>query len=127
MERLIIRTAVNAIAIWVATKIVPGIAYDSVVSLVGVALLFGLVNAFLRPVLRLLTCPLILVTLGLFTFILNALLFMLTAWLGRVFGLGFHVDGFWAAFWGALVISIVSVLLSLVIKEKDEEKRASDA
>lgn len=127
MERLIIRTAVNAIAIWVATKIVPGIAYDSVVSLVGVALLFGLVNAFLRPVLRLLTCPLILVTLGLFTFILNALLFMLTAWLGRVFGLGFHVDGFWAAFWGALVISIVSVLLSLVIKEKDEDKRASDA
>lgn len=124
MERLIIRTAVNAIAIWVATKIVPGVAYDSVVSLIGVAILFGLINAFLRPVLRLLTCPLILATLGLFTFILNALLFLLTAWLSRVFGFGFHVNGFWAAFWGALVISIVSVLLSLIIKEKDEEKRA---
>jgi putative membrane protein len=123
MERLIIRTAVNAIAIWVATQIVPGIAYDSIVSLIGIALVFGLINAFLRPILRLLTCPLMLATLGLFTLILNALLFLITAWLGRAVGLGFHVEGFWAAFWGALVISIVSVLLSLVIKEKDEEKR----
>jgi putative membrane protein len=102
---------------------VPGVAYDSIVSLIGIALVFGLINAFLRPILRLLTCPLMLATLGLFTLILNALLFLITAWLGRAVGLGFHVEGFWAAFWGALVISIVSVLLSLVIKEKDEEKR----
>jgi putative membrane protein len=123
MERIIIRTAINAIAIWAAAQIVDGIDYDSIPALVGVALIFGLVNAFLRPVLRLLTCPLILATLGLFTFVLNALLLMLTAWLGRAFGLGFHVSGFGAAFWGALVISIVSVLLSFFIKEKDEEEK----
>jgi len=124
MDRIVIRTAINAIAIWAATRFVPGIAYDSVPALVGVALIFGVVNAVLRPVLRLLTCPLILVTLGLFTFVLNALLFALAAWIGRSIGLGFHVDGFFPAFWGALVISIVSVLLSFFFKDKDEEKRA---
>jgi len=123
MDRIIIRTAINAIAIWAATRFVPGIAYDSVPSLVGVALIFGVVNAVLRPVLRLLTCPLILVTLGLFTFVLNALLFSLAAWIGRSVGLGFHVAGFIPAFWGALVISIVSVLLSFFFKDKEDEKR----
>ncbi|MFN0150795.1 MAG: phage holin family protein [bacterium] len=123
MDRIIIRTAINAIAIWVATRFVPGIAYDTVPSLVGIALIFGIVNAFLRPVLRLLTCPLIFATLGLFTFVLNAILFLLAAWIGRSVGLGFHVAGFVPAFWGALVISIVSVLLSFFFKEKDDEKR----
>lgn len=122
MERIIIRTAINAIAIWAATRLVPGIHYDSIGALIGIALIFGFVNAFLRPILRLLTCPLILATLGLFTFVLNAALFLLAAAIGRTFGLGFHVDGFWAAFWGALVISIVSVALSLFIREKDEKK-----
>lgn len=88
----------------------------------GIALLFGFVNAILRPVLRLLTCPLILLTLGLFTFVLNALLLLLTATLGRTLGLGFTVDGFGTAFLGALVISAVSVLLSLVLKEKKESE-----
>lgn len=79
-------------------------------------------NAILRPALHLLTCPLILLSLGLFTFVLNALMLLLTASLGRTLGLGFAVDGFGAAFLGALVISAVSVLLSIVLKEKKERE-----
>ena len=76
-------------------------------------------NAIVRPVLQLFTCPLILLTLGLFTFILNAFLLILTAQLGRMLGLGFRVSGFGAAFWGALVVSIVSVILSLAFRDKE--------
>jgi len=86
--------------------------------LIGVALLFGLVNALLRPILKLLTCPLILLTLGLFTFVINAILLALAAALGRQLGLGFWVEGFGPAFWGALVVSIVSVLLSFGLTER---------
>lgn len=88
-------------------------------SLLGTALVFGIVNALVRPVLQLLTCPLILLTLGLFTFVLNALLLLLAVGLGHSMGLGFSVAGFGAAFWGALVISMVSVVLSVALREKE--------
>jgi putative membrane protein len=101
---------------------VPGISYDNATSLLAVALILGVVNALVRPILRLLTCPLILLTLGLFTFVLNALLLLLTAALGRSLGFGFYVDGFGPAFFGALVISAVSLVLSIVFKEKEEKK-----
>jgi putative membrane protein len=84
-----------------------------------VALVFGLLNAIVRPILKLLTCPLILLTLGLFTFVINALMLWLTSAVSESFGLGFHVDDFVAAFLGALVVTVVSVLLSVIFRESD--------
>ncbi len=117
--KLILRVLVNALALGAAAYLVPGIKAGSVTSVLLIALVFGLVNALVRPVLKLLSCPLILITLGLFTLVLNALMLMLTAWLGRQLGIDFRVDGFVAAFLGALVVSVVSVVLSwILIDEK---------
>ena len=84
------------------------------------AIVFGLVNALIRPVFKLLSCPIILLTLGLFTLVINALMLQLSAWLGRGFGIRFWVDGFVAAFLGAIVISVVSTVLSWVFAPKRE-------
>jgi putative membrane protein len=112
------RLIVNALALWVATTLVPGVTYSGdVLPFLGVALVFGVVNATLRPVLKILTFPIILVTLGLFALVINGLMLMLTSSLSDALGLGFHVKGFWAAFWGALVVSVVSLLLSIFISE----------
>ncbi len=117
----LVRLLVNATALFVAAWLVPGIRHDgSLLNLLVVALLFGLVNSVLRPLLKLLTCPLILLTLGLFILVINALMLMTTGWLSGQFGLGFHVDGFWAAFLGGLIIGLVSLVLSVVIP--DDEK-----
>ncbi len=121
--RFLIRWAINTLALFVAVWIVPGIRLESGwFSLVWLGLIFGLVNATVRPVLKFLTCPLILLTLGLFTLVINALMLSLTAWLGNLVGIELVLDGFWAAFWGALVVSIVSVLLSLFVREEKERK-----
>ena len=113
----LIRLLVNAAALWVATRIVPGVTYDGgVVPFLGVALVFGVINATLRPLTKVLTFPLILVTLGLFALVVNGLMLWLTSSLSSSLGLGFHVSGFWAAFFGALVVSIVSALLSMTIR-----------
>ncbi len=122
MRSLILRLIINAIALFVAARLVPGIAFTEGdwVTILFVALIFGVVNALVAPVIKLLTCPLILLTLGLFTFIINALMLLLTAWLSRLLKLGFVVDGFGAAFWGAVVISIVSFLLSWLVKENGD-------
>jgi len=117
--RFLIRLIITAVALWAAVAIVPGITFTGGwISLLVVALIFGLVNAFVRPLLKLLTCPLILLTLGLFIFVINALMLWLTSSLSRSLGLGFHVDGFASAFWGALVVSIVSVLLSIFVRDE---------
>ena len=79
--------------------------------------ILGLVNALVRPVLKILTCPLILLTLGLFTLVINGFTFWLSARIANWLGIGFYVDGFWPAFWGALIVSIVSVILSALVKE----------
>jgi len=119
--RFLLRLLVNAAALWIATKIVSGVTHDgSALSLFGVALVFGLLNALVRPVLKLLTCPLMIATLGLFTFVINAVILWMTSALSASLGLGFHVSGFWAAFLGALVVSIVSVLLSVFVGEPGE-------
>ena len=111
----IIRFLITAAALWLAVALVPGITHDGTwLGLLGVALVFGLVNALVRPLIKLLTCPLIILTLGLFLLVLNALMLWLTAELSGALGLGFHVAGFWSAFWGALLISIVSAVLNLV-------------
>ena len=124
MARFLIRWFINGIALYVASRLVSsGIKVEGGWPvIVGVALLFGLVNALLRPLLKVLTCPLIIVTLGLFTLVVNALMLLLTSWIAGQLGLGFHVDGFWPAFVGGLVISIVSFLLSLVLVDKDHRK-----
>lgn len=117
----ILRLLINAAALWVAIRIVPGVTYQGDwIYLFLVSLVFGILNALLRPLLKLLTCPLLVLTLGLFTFVINALILWLTSALSGSLGIGFHVSGFWAAFLGALVVSIVSVLLSLFVKEPSE-------
>jgi putative membrane protein len=113
-----IRLLVNAAALWVATQIVPGVSLSGgALPLLGVALVFGLVNALIRPVARILTFPLIILTLGIFALVINGLMLWLTSSLSSALGLGFHVSGFWAAFWGALVVSLVSTMLSLFIAD----------
>jgi len=82
------------------------------------------VNALIRPLVTLLTCPLIILSLGLFTLVINAGMLLLASWLSGLVGIGFRVDGFWPAFWGGLIISIVSAVLSLVLKDEYEHGRA---
>ena len=119
--RFLIRLLVNAAALWVATRLVTGVTYaGTLVPLVGVALVFGLVNAIIRPILKLFTFPLFILTFGLFAFVLNALMLWLTSSLSATLGLGFHVRGFGAAFWGALVVSLVSTLLGILVREDDD-------
>ena len=118
----LVRWLVNAAALWVATQIVPGVIYSGgPLPLLGVALVFGVVNAVIRPVAKILTFPIIIVTLGLFALVINGLMLMLTSALSSALGLGFHVRGFWAAFWGALVVSLVSTILSLLIRDSRRE------
>lgn len=127
--RFLIRLLINAAALWAAVALVDGITFTgSWLSLLLVALIFGIVNAVVRPLLKLLTCPLVLLTLGLFILVINALMLRLTSALSSSLGLGFHVAGFWSAFWGALVVSIVSVVLSLFVADADDkrERRRED-
>ena len=118
----LIRLLVNAAALWVATRIVPGVTYSGgALPLLGVALVFGVVNAVISPVLKILTFPIIILTLGIFALVINGLMLMLTSGLSSALGLGFHVRGFWAAFWGALVVSLVSTILSLFFRDARRE------
>jgi putative membrane protein len=122
--RFLIRLLVNAAALWVATRLVPGVTFDGgTLPFLGVALVFGVVNAFIRPVMQVLTFPLILVTLGLFLLIVNGLMLWLTSSVSASLGLGFHVTGFWAAFWGAIVVSLTSLLLSTLIRDSSPNYR----
>ncbi|HUK36617.1 MAG TPA: phage holin family protein [Vicinamibacterales bacterium] len=117
----LIRLLVNAAALWVATQFVTGVTYHgAVMPFVGVALVFGIVNAIIRPILKFFTFPLFIVTFGLFALVLNGLMLWLTSSLSAGLGLGFHVSGFWAAFWGAVVVSLVSTLLGLLIRDSGE-------
>ena len=114
--RFALRMLANAAALWVATRLVPGVTYNGGwLPLFGVALVFGVVNTFIRPVAQVLTFPLVVVTLGLFLLVINGCMLWLTSALSDSLALGFHVSGFWAAFWGALVVSIVSGMLSLMM------------
>jgi putative membrane protein len=120
--KFIMRIVVTAIALWAATRLVTGISFaGNWIGLAGVALVFGLLNSFVRPVLTFLAFPLLIVTLGLFTFVLNAVMLLLTSWLSTKLGIGFHVAGFWAAFWGAIVVGIVSFLLSIFLPDTERE------
>jgi putative membrane protein len=88
-----------------------------VLTLIAVALVFGVVNAVVRPIANLLSLPLIILTLGLMIFVVNALMLLLTSWIAGQLGLGFHVDGFWTAVGGALIITVATWVLELVLRE----------
>jgi putative membrane protein len=116
MRHLLVRLLINAAALFAAVKLIPGMHFTGGIGqLLLVALVFGLVNAVVRPILTLLSCPLIVVTLGLFLLVINALMLWLTSWLSARFGLGFQVDGFLTALLGGLVIGIVSTILTLFV------------
>ena len=114
MNGLVIRFVVTGIAVWLATEIVPGIRVESFTAGLAAVIVFALLNAVVRPVLYLLSLPLIIVTLGLFMVIINALLLQAVAWLVK----GFLVEGFWPSVWGALLISVVSSLLNFWISDQ---------
>src|SRR6266496_1188243 len=116
--RFLLRLLINACALWVATQLVSGVTYQGdVLPFLGVALIFGVVNATIRPVAKILTFPLIVVTLGIFALVVNGLMLWLTSRLSGALGLGFHVAGFGPAFLGALVVSVVSMLLSIFVRD----------
>lgn len=119
MTRFLLRWAINAAGVYAAIWIVPGISFlGEWTSILWIALIFGLLNALVRPLLKFLTCPLIILTLGLFTIVVNTLMLMLTSSVGQSFGLAFMVDGFWSALLGSLVISLVSVVLSIFVRDE---------
>lgn len=114
--RFLLRLAANAVALWVAVLLIPGIAYaGGAWGLLGVAVVFGVVNAIIRPILKFLTCPLVVLTLGLFVFVLNGLMLWLTSRLAIALGIGFEVHGFWAAVLGAVIVGVVSTVLTLFV------------
>jgi putative membrane protein len=118
--RFLVRLVISAVALWAATEIVPGVSYKGeIVYLLLVALVFGVVNALARPLLVFLSCPMLILTLGLFIFVINAFVLWLTSALSGKLGLGFHVDGFGSAFLGALVVSIVSLVLSILAPDPE--------
>ena len=128
MVKFFVRWVINAMALYAAIFLLDGRGVQFTgdwLSIIWLALIFGLVNAFLRPVLQLLTCPLIILTLGLFTLLINTFLFWLTGWIGEAFGLGLTIEGFWPAFLGGLIVSIVSIVLSMLVKDDRRPARKS--
>jgi putative membrane protein len=126
----LVRTLVTAIGLWVATAIVGGIYlsgrnwWQDAVTLIVVAIIFGLVNAILKPLIKIFGCLFYILTLGLFALVVNALLFLLVGWLSRVLHVPFHVTGFWAGFWGAIIVTVVSWAINLAIGGRDARRRA---
>jgi putative membrane protein len=114
---LLIRWLVLAAAIWLTALLLPGIEVgEGFFTLLWVALLFGIVNAFIGTILRILTLPLTVLTLGLFALLVNAALLGITAWLSD----DLDVDGFWAALFGALLISLISAILNFILRDRNE-------
>jgi putative membrane protein len=122
MRSLLLHWAFNAIALWVAAHFIPGLAFTGdLPHLLAVAAVFGVVNSLVRPLLTVLTCPLIVITLGLFTLVINAFMLVITGWVSESWDLGFSVGGFWPAFWGGLVVGLVSLGLSLLLPSRRED------
>jgi putative membrane protein len=121
MTRFILRLIINAVALYLAILLLNGRGVEfggDWVSIIWLALIFGLVNAFVRPLLKLLTCPLIILTLGLFTLLINTFLFWLTGQIGQSVGIDITINGFWPAFLGGLIVSVISVVLTLILKDE---------
>ncbi|MBX6382952.1 MAG: phage holin family protein [Microbispora sp.] len=123
--KVILKIIVVAAALWASTKLVDGITVSAestakqIGTLLAVALIFGLVNAVIKPVIKTIGCAFYVLTLGLFALVVNAALLLLTSWLAGKLDLPFHVDGFMAAFWGAIVVGVISWLLNMFIPDND--------
>jgi len=123
--RFLIRVLASAAALAVATAVVPGIELTTgsvtskVLTLIAVALIFGVINAFLKPIVKIVGCAFYILTLGLIALVVNALLLWLTSWLAGKLNLPWHITGFWPAFWGAITVSVVGWLLSILIRDGD--------
>ncbi len=130
MKRFLIRVGINAVGLWVATLVVTGVSFHGsgtsdtwtarLVTIILVALIFGLVNAVIRPIVKFLSFPAMVLTLGLFTFIVNAFMLQITEWIAEPLGLAFTIDSFWwSAVFAAIVITLVSWALSIVLPDDD--------
>ncbi|MFJ9553023.1 phage holin family protein [Nocardiopsis sp. NPDC101807] len=124
---LIIRVIVNALALWAAVFLIDGIdvTAQTTAGQIGVYLavgaIFGVVNAIIKPIVKAVGCLFYALTLGLIGLVVNALLLMLTNWIASLFALPFHIEGFWPAFWGAIVVTIVSWLLSMFLPDGQDD------
>ena len=123
--RFLIRVLASAAALAVAMAVVPGIELTTgsvtskVLTLIAVALIFGVINAFLKPIVKIVGCAFYILTLGLIALVVNALLLWLTSWLADKLNLPWHITGFWPAFWGAIIVSVVGWLLSILVRDRD--------
>ncbi|NMB59636.1 MAG: phage holin family protein [Chloroflexi bacterium] len=121
MKSFLIRLLINAVALYVTIQFIPGIYFSGGIdTLLILAFIFGLVNAIIKPLFSFLTCGFYVITLGLFTFIANAAMLWLTGSIAQMVGIDFSIENFWAAIIGALVISIVSFVLSLFLDRKEK-------
>jgi len=124
--RILVRLVASAIALAVATALVPGIVLltastgSKVLTLLAVALIFGVVNAILKPIIKTIGCAFYVLTLGLVALLVNALLLWLTSWVAGKLKLPFHITGFWPAFWGAIIISLVGWLLGILVRDREK-------
>jgi putative membrane protein len=124
MIKFFIRWLINAVALYAAVWVVPGIDYlGDWTGILWLALIIGLLNALVRPLLKFLTCPLIILTLGLFTLVINTGMLLLTRTIGQSLGIGLSVDGFWSALLGSLVMSIVSIVMSIIFRDELKGKK----
>ena len=129
MKKLLIRLGINAVALYVAVALLQGRGItpqnENWLSFVWLALIFGLVNAIIRPLLIVMSCPLLVLTLGLGTLVINTLMFMMAGWIGTQFHVGFIVENFWAGFIGAIIVSVVSFVLTGLFKDdlKDRHRK----
>ena len=128
----LVRVLINAVALWFATLILPGLHivggdsnWETLGIILLIALVFGLVNAIVKPIVAFISIPLYILTLGLFTIIVNALMLMLTAWITEATDWGLRIDNFGVACWGAIIISIVSLVLSVLIPGPRVESSSS--
>ncbi|MBO2449268.1 phage holin family protein [Actinomadura barringtoniae] len=125
--RILLKIGITAVALWAATALIHGITVSGqtgakrALTLVGVAVIFGLINAIIKPIVKTLGCAFYVLTLGLIGLVVNALLLLLTSNLAERLELPFHVDGFWPAFWGAIVVGLVGWVLSLVLDSDDDD------
>jgi putative membrane protein len=128
--RVVFRVLITAVALFVATQVVPGIqlhahtTLSKIATLLAVALIFGVANVVIKPVVQALGCVLYILTLGLFGLVVNGLMLWLTSWVAGKLNEPFHVTGFWPAFWGAIIVGVVSWLLSLTL---GADRRQSDS
>jgi putative membrane protein len=125
---ILIRLAIGAVSLWIATLVIPGITLTTdsitgkITTLLAVAVIFGIVNAILRPIIKMIGCGLYVLTLGLVALVVNGLLFLLTSWIADQFDLPFHVADFWpSAILGALLVGIVSWLLNMLVPDGDDD------